>query len=388
VTRARRADAWLVAAAALLPLAAPSAAGAQLSISGEIDLLALNERDTRGLNRNFRLDSPYSQLRLRLFAQHWVTDRIGIFAELLYDVATDPRVYGAYVVVNELGGQGWLNARLGMAPPMVGNFALRDTYFMQNPLIGVPLLWQHRATIDGSGLARNEDLMRRRDQNVIGLPLLYTACWMMQWELLGQAGPFEYSLAATNGSLTNMAAMDENGIAYMARLGMEPVQGIRFGVSGFRGAYIGGPLRDPQTRATSYPGKPEDYLHRSAGYDVEVSYGKARFYSEGFAGDWEVPLIPEKLSAWSAYGELSYDVLPQWTPAVRVGKSAYSEISSTNDQLGPRTGWDDDVLQVESAVSYRLAREVLFRLGWQHTRFQTGPEEPIDLLAAQIKAVF
>jgi hypothetical protein len=159
-------------------------------------------------------------------------------------------------------------------------------------------------------------------------------------------------------------------------------------LSGFVGPYLGGPLRDPLTLATSYPGEPEDHIHRTGGYDFELSYGKARLYSEGFVADWEAPLVTETLSAWSAYGELSYDVLTQWTPAVRVGKSAYSDISSTNDGLGPQVGWDDDVLQVESALSYRLAREVLFRVGWQHTRFLTGPEEPIDLLAAQVKAVF
>ena len=52
------------------------------------------------------------------------------------------------------------------------------------------------------------------------------------------------------------------------------------------------------------------------------------------------------------------------------------------------TGWDDDTYQMESAVSYRLAREVILRANWQHTAFTTGPDEPVDLLALQLKAVF
>jgi hypothetical protein len=377
-----------VTAALLVCAAGATPVGAQLTVSGEVDILALSDGDERGLNRNFHGDGPFSQLRLRLFGQHWVTERIGIFTELLWDFEADPRVYGAYLVINELGGQSWLNARMGMAPPPIGNFGLRDTYFALNPLIGVPLLWQHRSTLDGSGLARNEDLIRRRASNFIGLPILYVACWNIQWELLGVAGPFEYSVAATNASFTNMAAIGEDGVAFMARVGMEPMQGLRFGLSGFRGPYIGGPLRDSQTRATSYPGQAADYIHRTAGYDFELSYGKARLYSEAFVADWEVPLVTETLSSWSGYAELSYDILTQWTPAVRIGKSAYSDISSTNDGLGPQVGWDDDVFQVESALSYRFAREVLFRVGWQHTRFLTGAEEPIDLVAAQVKAVF
>lgn len=66
----------------------------------------------------------------------------------------------------------------------------------------------------------------------------------------------------------------------------------------------------------------------------------------------------------------------------------FSDISSTNDGLGPRTGWDDDVFQVESPLSYRIAREVTLRGGWQHTAFMTGPEDPIDLLAVQLRVVF
>ena len=383
-----RAWALRVGVCALLGLF-PFPARAQLEISGQLDLLALGGRDTRGLNRNFRSDSPYSQIRLRLFAQHWVTERIGIFSELLFDIAaTAPRVNGAYVVVNELAGQSWLNTRVGMAPSPIGNFGLRDTYFNTNPVVGVPLLWQHRSTLDGTGFARNEDLMRRRRTNIIGLPILYSACWLPQWELMGDVGAFQYSVAATSGSFSNMSAMDEEGVAGSVRLGLEPISGVRFGVSAGLGPWIGGVLRDNLITARTFPGQPEDYLQRVAGYDLEVSYGKWRLYSEGFATDWEVPLISEKLSAWSAYGEVSFDFDPSWQIATRPGVMRVNEISTTNDGLGPKSGWDDDVFQIESALSYRLARELLVRANWQHTSFTTGDEDPVDLLALQVKAVF
>lgn len=368
--------------------ARPAAAAVQLGVSGEVDVLALGTADERGLNRNFHGDGPFSPLRVRLFGQHWVTERIGVFTELLFDIESDPRIYGAYVVVNELAGRSWLNARVGLSPSPLGNFGLRDTYFTANPLIGTPLLWQHRTTLDGSGLARNEDLVRRREQNVIGVPILYVACWNIQWELLGYAGPFEYSVALTSGSPSNPSAADEDGVAFLGRAGLEPVPGIRFGISAGVAPYLGGPLRDARTLATSYPGEPKDYLQRTAGYDLEISTGRWRILSEAFVSDWEVPLIAEKLQAWSGYGEASFDFLPAWQTALRVSVMKHNDISSTNDGLGPPTGWDDDVFQVESALSYRLAREALVRVGWQHTRFLTGPEEPTDLVAVQLKVVF
>jgi hypothetical protein len=382
-----RARAWAIGLLAALALL-PTPVRAQLSVSGQVDVLALGGRDERGLNRNFRSDSPFSQIRLRLLGQHWVSERIGVFAELLFDIASDPRVNGAYVVVNDLAGLDWLNTRIGMAPSPLGNFGLRDTYFNSNPLVGVPLLWQHRSTLDGTGLARNEDLMRRRRTNVIGLPILYSACWLPQWELMGESGPFEYSLHATSGSFSNMSAMEEEGVAGGVRVGLEPIPGIRFGVSAGIGPWIGGQLRDTQITARTYPGEPEDYVQRVLGYDLEVLYGKLRLSSEAFASDWESPLIAEKLSSWSGYGEAAYDFLPSWQVATRVGAMKFSEISSTNDGLGPATGWDDDTFQVESALSFRLTREVIVRGDWQHTEFWTGPEDAIDLLALQVRAVF
>ncbi len=34
------------------------------------------------------------------------------------------------------------------------------------------------------------------------------------------------------------------------------------------------------------------------------------------------------------------------------------------------------------------AREVHVRVGWQHSEFLTGPDDPVDLFALQLRAVF
>ncbi len=135
-----------------LPLAVPYAADAQLDISGQIDVVATTGYEAP-LNRNFRRDDPFNEIRLRVFMQHWVTERIAVFGEILYDLDADVRVNGAYVVVNEIAGKPWLNSRIGMAPSLFGSFGFRGTYFNQNPLIGVPLVWHYRTTLDGGGRA-------------------------------------------------------------------------------------------------------------------------------------------------------------------------------------------------------------------------------------------
>jgi hypothetical protein len=136
-------------------------------------------------------------------------------------------------VINEIAGREWLSARVGMAPSLVGNFGLRSTYFNANPLIGVPLAWQHRTTLDGSGLATAGDLLRRRSTNFIALPMLYDSCWNIQWELMGEFGKFEYSVGVTPGSMANpLASLPEPGIQAMGRIGYVPAPALRLGLSG------------------------------------------------------------------------------------------------------------------------------------------------------------
>ena len=375
-------------AASAAVLAAVPAAG-QLQISGQVEALALNEADTRGLNRNFRNDSPFSSVRARLFAQHWVTPRIGVFAELLYDIESSPRLNGAYIVVNAIGGHEWLGLRAGMAPSPIGNFGLRSTYFNLNPLIGVPLVHQHRTTLDNSGLATAADLLRRRDANIIGLPMMYDACWNPTAELMGNAARFEYSLAVTNGSVSNpLLTRTVEGVQLMARLGYEPADGMRLGVSGLIGPYIGGPKFDPEIGATSFPGEADDYDQRLAGIDAEWLLPKLHFSAEAYVSEWEAPLVEEVLRASGGYVEGRYDFLPRWFAALRLDGMRFSEIGIETWEGVRTTGWDDDLMRVESSLTYRIAREVHLRADWQHTSFLTGEEEPIDLIGLQLRAVF
>ena len=272
-------------------LSAPGLAQAQLRVSGQADLLARSRSDTRGLNRNFRSDSPFNELRVKVFGQHWLNDRVGMFTEFLFDSEADVRVNGAYVVITELGGHEWLDFRAGLAPSLVGTFGLRSTYFNSNPVVGVPLVWQHRTTLDGSGLLTNEDLVRRKASDTIGLPMIYEACWNIQWELMGHQGIFEYSLGVSPGSLSNPnGARHNEGVQLLGRLGMEPAMGFRLGVSGAVGPYIGGSSHDPLVEATTFPGSTADYDQVLYGFDLEVARGKAQLVSEAFVSSWDAEM--------------------------------------------------------------------------------------------------
>jgi hypothetical protein len=366
--------------------ASPRVAVAQIDISGQLDLVGMARQDTPGVNKAFRGDSPFNPVRLKLFARHWVTDRIGIFTELLYDAETSPRVNGAYVVVNELLGQSWLNARLGLAPNLIGSFGLRSTYFNSNPLVGVPLVWQYRTNLDGEGAATAAGLAGAGGEPGIGLPILYESCWNIQWELLGELGNLEYSLGMTPGSLSNpIKSASVAGSSWLARLGYAPIPSVRLGVSAAHGPYLGKPTPDAGG-ALPYADDPSDFDQSLVGADLEYLGGPFAFHSEVYGVRYEAPLIDDDLEALGGYAELRFDFLPGWYLAGRVGGLFFADIE-TDATSGARAPWDQDTRRTEFALGYRLAREVLVKLDWQRTTVPDGGFAQ-NLFAVQLSSAF
>jgi hypothetical protein len=377
---------WVLVVGATLALA-PLGVEAQtaLRISGQIDLNAATPDDLN-LNTAFRGDNPYNPVRFRLFANKWVTDRIGIFTELFYDTNSGIRVNGAYAVINSIGGTSWLNARLGLAPSAVGSFGLRSTYFNVNPLIGVPLAWHYRTNLSGSGTSTAAGLVGAPRAPGPGVPLLYDSCWNIQWELLGEFGIFEYSVALSPGSLSSpVRSREVDGMTFMSRLGATLMPGLSLGVSIAEGPYLSPPTPDDDGNPP-YPGNPEDFVQGYFGLDLQFMRGPLAIFAEANASAWQTPLIAEDLEAASAFVEVRYDVATQWYLAGRVDGMGFSEVDA-----GPANGgvapWDQDVFRSEFAVGYRLSREILLKADWQRTTTgESGWTQ--NLFAAQLSAVF
>jgi hypothetical protein len=375
----------LVAAAMLARTPIGAAAQTPLRISGQLDLNA-STPDDLNLNSAFRGDNPFNPIRLRLFANKWVTDRIGIFTELFYDTDSGIRVNGAYAVINSIGGTSWLNARLGLAPSVVGAFGLRSTYFNANPLVGMPLAWHYRTNLSGSGTSTAAGLVGASSAPGPGVPLLYDSCWNIQWELLGEFGIFEYSVALSPGSLSSpVRSRDVDGQTFMARFGATLLPGLRLGVSAAEGPYLSPPTLDDDGNPP-YPGDPQDFVQGYFGLDLEFLRGPFAIFAEANSSAWQTPLIDEDLEAASAFVEVRYDIATQWYVAGRVDGMGFSEIDA-----GPANGgvapWDEDVFRSEFAIGYRLSREVLLKADWQRTTTgESGWTQ--NLLALQLSAVF
>lgn len=373
-----------VVAPVALMLVAPEPSTAQIEVSAQVDLLAMAGRDTLQLNSNLRQDSPYNPVRVKLFAQSWVTDEIGVFMEFLYDVDAAARINGAYVVINDLAGRSWLSTRLGLAPSLIGSFGLRSTYFNANPLVGVPLLWHYRTNLDGEGSSTAADLTTNRGEHGGGVPFLYDGCWNIQWELFGAYGMFEYSIGITPGSVSNpVKSRFVEGSQLLGRIGIAPLAGLRMGLSAGHGPYLSEPTPDADGDLP-YDGDPGSYDQSVVGLDLEFASGSWLFFSELFAGRWETPLVTDALEAVAGYVEGRFDFLPGWYVAGRVGGMFFSDITTP---AGDQGSWDNTTYRTEFALGYRVSRQVLAKADWQRTMFDgTFPAQ--DQLALQLSTAF
>lgn len=339
-------------------------------------------------NTNFRGDDPFNELRFRLFPRYWINDRMGIFGELLYDNGVKGgtiRVNGAYAVINRVLGQHWLNLKAGMIPSPFGNYGLRSSYFNLNPLIGVPLMWHHRTHLEGDSYATRDALLVNRAKDHGYLPIGYDACWEIGWELFGELGMLEYSLALTEGTMSNPTERDNDGRQVIVKMGLNPLIGIRFGAS-----IASGPYLSPTAADTLYV-KVEDYAATAAGLYFELKTGFIQLYSEFITSTWESPYIDsdELLTLYSGYLEGRYDILPNLYVAARADIVEYSKLLNA-DQTGEET-WGDPLRRVELGLGYRLTREVLIKSVYQQNDYSSkyAPDRTDKkVIALQLHMVF
>ncbi|MCH7859376.1 MAG: hypothetical protein IID14_06705 [Candidatus Marinimicrobia bacterium] len=338
-------------------------------------------------NANIRGDDPFNDVRLRFFPRHWITDRLAVFGEILYDSGVNRgsplRVNGAYLVINELFSQPWLSLKAGLIPSPFGNYSLRGTYFNLNPLIGVPLMWHHRTPLPNGMYATNTGLLANKRDGEVYMPIAYDACWDRGWELFGEAGKLEYSLALTEGTLSNPTESSNDGRQIIARLGLNPIMALRLGGSVARGSYLNSEAADSLYKRV------EDFTATVLGLYAELKTGYLQLHSEWISSSWESPYISndQRVSAFSGYLEGRYDVLPSLYVAARIDHFGYSNID--NPDSGRSEPWGDPLNRVEIGFGYRLAREALVKVVYQRSdyRSRSASDDP-HVVALQLHMVF
>jgi hypothetical protein len=370
-------------------LSPQSSSAADLRVHGLLDLVAAQRSDAHDLNRLTRGDSSFDPYGLRVFLESSVTDRVEVFGQVVLRDGATPYVDGAYLVFTPLAGH---DAHLlaGKIPWPIGTFGPR-TYSNKNPLVGTPLLYQYHTTLLWYEIVPSADALLATSGSGqygvnyfgyaegMGMPIVDDSYWDVGVTAMGSARPFEYSMGVTAGTPGwGSTVKDENsGKTVMGRIGLAPVPGLRFGVSGAFGPYL-----IEELNAQLAPGQDvNQYWQKLGMVDLEVLAGHAELRAEGAWNTWQTPTVGD-LHVTTGYVEVKY-ALP--FGAYAAGRLEGMRFSEIEDSTGEKHPWDSDVTRWEIGAGYRVHRDILAKLVHQRTSLQ---DIDPSLIAAQASISF
>ena len=356
-----------------------------------VDLAARNTSARNISNLTFFGQSNFDALRVRLFLEKKVSDRVEVFTQFLSNNATSHRVYGAYVRIKS--GNPWGNLEAGLTRIPFGTWGPR-TYSDKNPLVGIPLGYSYHTAliVYRYALQKNpSELLSYRGRGgdpsptygiSSGLPLIYDNCWSSGLLLFGGNGKWEYMAGALAGSLSNPSIeLKRSRPQASGHIGFSPTLGLTLGSSFAYGPY----LTNANEKDIPTGAKINEYSQTAFGWDLNFERGKFTSYAEAMYNRWTHPYIPEPLDAYTWYLEGTYKFATQFFFAARYDRMEFSRIA---DPSGGESVWDFPLYRVETGLGYRLDKNVTFKLVGQLTRYPGQPQLNDDILATQIFTSF
>jgi len=354
-------------------------------------LVAAQRSDTYDLNKLTRGDSQYDPYGLRIFLDGNVNERVDIFGQVVLRDGATPYVDGAYVLFTPFPGYD-THLLAGKIPWPIGTYGPR-TYSNKNPLIATPLMYQYHTTLLWYAIPPSADVLIANSGSgqygidyfgypmSMGMPVVDDSYWDVGVTAVGSAGLVEYTMGVTAGTPGwGNTVQDENtGKTIMGRVGLAPMPGLRFGISGAFGPYLVESLNE-QLAA----GQNVSEFHQTLGMvDAEFATGHLELRAEGAWNTWQTPTVGD-LDVTTGYVEIKYSLPFGAFAAGRLDGMRFSDIE---DSSGVKHTWDSNIGRWELGAGYRIDRTILAKLVYQHTSLEGRDIKP-SLVAAQLSVGF
>ena len=392
--------AWLLAApvsAQGLPSEPISLAAGRLVVSGDVSGSISSEHDAGYLNAGDYGHDELRLLRLGLTAAWYPTDRLSVLGRVRTEGWDTIEPYALFVRVRPWRTRAF-DVNIGRIPPTFGAFS-RRSYGKDNPLIGLPLPFHYRTSLQSGAVpATADDLLRVRALGggelvrypigattvEQGLPLLDVLRWDTGVQVRAGSRAVEILAAVTNGSMAHPVVTDDNGgKQVVGRVTFSPSPALVVGVSASRAAYLADEVRDALPAGVT--GR---FTQRAIGVDAEYSRAQWLVRAEGLVSSWavppvEAPLVDERLQAVGVTVLGRYRVAPAWYIAARLDHLGFSDVTGTRFEGAP-TPWDIPVTRLEVGGGYFLRRNVIAKVSFQQNWRDDAFIRPGGFLAAQL----
>jgi hypothetical protein len=168
--------------------------------------------------------------------------------------------------------------------------------------------------------------------------------------------------------------------SYVVHVGYRIVPELYLGA-----AYNAGPYLDDRARASIEEGQLNSYKQKIWEVEFLFERGKTQIRGEVFHDTWEVDNVLDEAVDVSGYMEIKQKFMTGFYAALRYGTIRFNEIRLSS---GEKEAWDFDARRWQTALGYRIFRELEVRgeYMWNHT---DGPQDPEDdLFSLQCRLEF
>jgi hypothetical protein len=320
--------------------------------------------------------SNLRQVRLRLMLEARLPARLNVLGEVRVE---NDRLNAPVLFVR---WQPWasrpFHVQAGRLPLTIGAFA-RRAYGSDNPVVGVPLVYQYLTSLRPDALPQSaEDVLRMRARGwrpayplgssdlAPGLPLVAYSRGDSGAQVQWTAESWTAAAAVTRGAAADPRVRDNNGgVSVSGRIAVMRPSGLTVGVSASRGSWVSRSVTSLLPAAQQSRGTSQTLL----GIDTEFSRGYWIVRGEWWHGRFAVPSLTKALSSAGGFAEVRYRFRPRWQVAARADRLGFSNI--TGDAAIP-TPWDAPLWRVEGALGYRVSRTFDLRAGYQFNWREAG----------------
>jgi len=286
-----------------------------------------------------------------------------------------------------------LDFQAGRIPSVFGAY-VRRYGTSDNPLIGVPLVYQYLTSLRPDAIPASADglLFYRGLGWQVGPPIypvgdktqkpgvpLMTA---YQWDT-GVQGHFggrlvQGAVAITSGTLANPRVDDDNdGRQWSGRVSFTPVVGLVLAASASQGEFLTRQITDTYNALLN---QDNHYTQRGLGLDAEYSRGYWIVRGELIDSRWNLPKInnppiDRPLHATGGFVEGTYRLSARYYVAGRADRLTFTRIlgkSQPASAPGTWTPWDAPVNRVELGGGVKLTRHLTGR-GVLQYNWREGP---------------
>ena len=346
---------------------------AQVSLSGQTAVSLFKSARTQSQSA---LDDgrPSFGWQTYAFLDAAVSDHVGVLSTLR--VNDNEVINFDYVAIRltNLTSLG-LNVQAGKFDLPFGNLGERR-YPRRNALFGLPVIYQYYTALPDH-IISEAGLVAGQGKGY-GMRVLDLGLYDIGAMVYGSAGPVDYALAVSNGTVSTASYGNENTngrFGQLARIAVTPFTGLTIG-----GAYDWGSYIDKTYGPLPAGVDADTYMQQAAEVDLEFSRGHAVFYGEGVMNTWQVPLGLRKadLKVLGFYLEGKYTLFPRLYAALRLSGLKFNDV--VLEQV--EQPWDYDVTEWEGGFGYFIERDVLLKLVRRETRIHGGtfPKDNLSVL--------